>query len=666
MTDDYLEQMLARRKRQRKIAAWVVGGAAAIALIAWGPGWMIERAEKSALACSNADFEDAPNPKTDCTGGKLWLLFPKIVPWKHSAAMKMSHAIDRDSAERKLKFATTLAPSADEQGAAIAALTALHADGQVTTDAYIAILGTEGAAWRASPAKTTFDSGFAQNTFIHQTLQHGSIDDVITFVHAPPKITVEDYSARDMFMERGALLCLDGAVDAGQAAFHEAIRVNAMHHDFPFHEARIGLAACGEPTIPNSMDADRDALWSFDLGQSLGGAALEERMIGSYSSSSIRDGNESPFVAFAIVERDRPLEQLLQIVSVLSSMPTAGLSVWPWETPHEGYPVLVDPERDEKAAERLEAASKTAPEKQNALTIEERIALRMPAQVATRYEKAHQTPAAALRNAARGFWLEAAGTWSRMGQADRAEAAARRLRALRETDVERVYLAAALMRCGRFDAAAEIAANEADVTPVRMVVLVDIRVQALMHAGKFDEARTVVKRAIEQTASFSIPADSIIGLLADRPALAFDTSYLDLAIRLKTGDLAGAPAIETPTIYERDKTTWTDLIAKPESERSVLRWRMRDFDEPSSSVARPAVLFVVGKATDGDAETWLDKEVFPYNPFLRGVPYMRARAEAARWRGDAKAEAAWLSRAVAVEKRLTDPKKLALAKLAGL
>ena len=54
MSDGYMEQMASRRKRRRRIAWRVIAGAAVLGFVIWGPGWMIDRAHKSAVACSNA------------------------------------------------------------------------------------------------------------------------------------------------------------------------------------------------------------------------------------------------------------------------------------------------------------------------------------------------------------------------------------------------------------------------------------------------------------------------------------------------------------------------------------------------------------------------------------------------------------------------------------
>ena len=667
MSDGYMEQMASRRKRRRRIAWRVIVGAAVLGFVIWGPGWMIDRAHKSAVACSNADDDEAPNPKTDCTGGKTWLLLPKVVPWKRAAALKESQSIDLDAARRRLKMATLVVPNADEQARAIAELARFRADGSAnfSADGFAAVLALDGVAWKLGPERSTLDSASAQNAYWRQTIQRGSIDDAISFARSPPALATEDYDARELFLRRGALLCLAGAEAEGRAAFHDAIRVNAKHHDFPFYEARIGLAACGEITVPKGDDVDRDALLSYQLGESLIGVALERLILGDdLGGPVLRGGSSSPFVAAAIAERDRPMASTLALVSARTGAAPDVLSPWPWEASYESTPLLVDPQSDERAAERLEALAKTAPVTAKPLDVDVVRALRMDLRVKERYEKASEAPAAAFRGAARGFWLEAASGRSRMGQCDQAEADGRRLLALGASSEERLYLAAAWIRCGHFDAAGEIASEEKGIPLLRALVFTAIRVQALAHAGKFDEALALAREAGQRSAAIQRPTDPVARVLDEGAPVAASIDWLLLALSLHEGDATAAPSIETPSIYERDKTNWRDLLAKPEADRVVMRWRMSDVDFQRWSAARPAEMFVIGKATDAGSEVWLDK--IARNPLGRGILNMRARAEAARWRGDTKAEADWLARATSAEKLITNPKKLTLAKLAGL
>jgi hypothetical protein len=75
-----------------------------------------------------------------------------------------------------------------------------------------------------------------------------------------------------------------------------------------------------------------------------------------------------------------------------------------------------------------------------------------------------------------------------------------------------------------------------------------------------------------------------------------------------------------------------------------------------------AMMYVVGQATHGDVEVWLD-----YNfstPHRNGDRRMLlARAEAARWRDDDVAQAKWEGRALRLMKLIKDHPTDCLAKL---
>src|SRR5204863_306443 len=205
---------------------------------------------------------------------------------------------------------------------AIEVLSQLRADApqNFPADTFESILAIDGVAWRIGAARSTLDTAFAQYGYLGQTLQRGSIDDAFSFVRSAPKLATEDYAARDLYLRRGALLCLSGAEAEGRAAFHDGMRINAQHHDFPFHEARIGLAACGEMTEPKSDDLDRDALWTFEIGAKLIGGALEDNIAGPYGNHTRRSATDSPCRAAALAALVRPLGASPKLVAALSTV----------------------------------------------------------------------------------------------------------------------------------------------------------------------------------------------------------------------------------------------------------------------------------------------------------------------------------------------------------
>jgi hypothetical protein len=77
----------------------------------------------------------------------------------------------------------------------------------------------------------------------------------------------------------------------------------------------------------------------------------------------------------------------------------------------------------------------------------------------------------------------------------------------------------------------------------------------------------------------------------------------------------------------------------------------------------PAVLYVVGRAAgDGDVETWLD--AITSTEAIDPQAMMSARAEAARWRGDAGPVKRWEQQLAAHRALATDDRTAALFDLA--
>jgi hypothetical protein len=82
----------------------------------------------------------------------------------------------------------------------------------------------------------------------------------------------------------------------------------------------------------------------------------------------------------------------------------------------------------------------------------------------------------------------------------------------------------------------------------------------------------------------------------------------------------------------------------------------------------PAVIFVLhAVGRDGkDPEVFVDAMLPFYDARLHGVTGLRARAEAARMRGDAETATLWGGRTDALQKLFSTPERLLLARLAGL
>jgi hypothetical protein len=196
-----------------------------------------------------------------------------------------------------------------------------------------------------------------------------------------------------------------------------------------------------------------------------------------------------------------------------------------------------------------------------------------------------------------------------------------------------------------------------------MVALLDLA------ARRFDAAHEAAKRAREHA---SAAAKNVRpGPLSEHTtkALHAAAAWTLLATSLLTKRPADAPRISTPDIYERPATDWAAVVAAGAAARREVRFRMHTLELGlGEQAALPAVIHVLREAaSDGrDPDVWIDA-VFPlYDARLNGITGMRARAEAARWRGDTDAARRWDERAAALEERASNPRRALLARLAGL
>jgi hypothetical protein len=266
-----------------------------------------------------------------------------------------------------------------------------------------------------------------------------------------------------------------------------------------------------------------------------------------------------------------------------------------------------------------------------------------------------------LRHFARGFWLEAAGARSALGDPVHTERDIARAGRLGNEGETAVFAAPILMSIGRFQKANELLAPASglpDIDKTTRAVLYALHAQTLAHDRKWREA---LERAAAALA-LAEKLDTNIG----RPIVA-SIQWLVLALAFETNDLSAGPPVKTPDIYECEAMSWTDLVAMPDPDRATVRWRMQGVDIGSLPITLPAQMFVVGQAARGlDVEVWIDQQFGLFDRRLTGAPALRARAEAARLRGDDAAESEWIARAQALEKRFSDPNRRALGWLLGL
>lgn len=123
-----------------------------------------------------------------------------------------------------------------------------------------------------------------------------------------------------------------------------------------------------------------------------------------------------------------------------------------------------------------------------------------------------------------------------------------------------------------------------------------------------------------------------------------------------------------PTRLSLALVRWDAARRAPSEEQRALRYAAMAHrgDIP---FAYPAYLVIAGELLrdgDGDRETWLDA-ITDFDPDMMTFrAYAFARAQAARWRGDAKAADLWWGRYVTLREIVSDPANAELARFVGI
>ncbi len=143
-------------------------------------------------------------------------------------------------------------------------------------------------------------------------------------------------------------------------------------------------------------------------------------------------------------------------------------------------------------------------------------------------------------------------------------------------------------------------------------------------------------------------------------------AWVHLAAALLGGRSLEAAAPRTPIIYGGADQNWARLVTLTEQKRAPMRWRMLAATADLSPMVLPAVMYVVGQAAAGagDVDVWLDAFFHHRTTPIR--VHARARAEAARWRGDLDDATRWDKVADELSRAISSPAQRSLARAAQL
>lgn len=473
-------------------------------------------------------------------------------------------------------------------------------------------------------------------------------------------------------LRRGALSCLMGDADDGAralAAAEQGYR-QASKSGEGFELARLALLACNRPSHAGgnaeriqprlypamvAMEAARGNADALDRVRSL----LEDRERHLIGEHRLR------LAAYAIADAKPVAAQALAWLAPRRG-PAAKLDVdelrTPWTmfdvtTPTGG--VLVHPSITEQAAAHLEGVLQGLSDGPLPCVGDEcpvDVALTMPVPI--------------LREATRMMWLDSAAERARRGDRDGSLTALGHADALtpdrRKHQGAAVRLAVGDAR-GALDACDTALASVGGSGRARSRILLD-KALALAHLGKTPAAYRAAEDAFTAALATDESSEDDASvtkelLLQDRLTAAWMWGAMSLAADEggKVITLLQGSAIDDLALL----SVWLGHARRPEAERLKERWNLSMRDPPMAVL--PAAMFIVGRIVpaDADTEVWLDRvfhDVHRRQPMLS----MLARAEAARWRGDASAERVWRQRAESIHALTTDYPTAVLAQLAEL
>jgi hypothetical protein len=613
-------------KRGRYVAIAVV--VAVIALVLWKvPRWCIEQAEKEWVDCENELFESGVRADCRHTG---WLVLPKLLPWTRGDARKLASNMAYDHAEDQLKIAAMLdLDAAARDRAARELVDAAHAEPAphivFTTSSRLRYGGAEAVLVERA---ADLDPGYERVLALQAALRNGDAAAVAKIAALAPADKADQFD-----LAVGAVQCANGERKGGRAAMERYDATYFKQTNAHDRDVQLFAVACDPSYMPQI-----DPIWKPLAGaaQAVGGGEVEAYVRGTAAESAV--------VALELAQRhgDHRVEQALVWIAPAvgdgASPREGGLSPWSVLLNGTEWPYM-PAIADETAAGLIELAGKA--KKPSAK------------EVASYYgdveREVFANPVANLKWGAYVLEIEAAQGWARRGDAAHAQASAKQALAIvHEHDVAALHpvgphlAISTLELAGEWDAAATeleaLTASAPENANYRAILAVQ-RALAFAHAGKLAEAYTVLGPVMAKG-------------LDERTRHA--VAWLRAALALATGKtidvrLPSAPD-KLPTIAEPPVALayWLAVAAAPADKQALARWRAYDESSTRFELAGvlPAVYYVIGRAAGkGDVELWLDTVTASQVDDIQAIA--AARAEAARWRGDAAAAKRWDERLVA-------------------
>jgi hypothetical protein len=672
---------------RRRILFLVVGSLAiagsALAVVFGLPQlgeWSLERARKAHVDCSNRNYDDVPGSSLDCAGEfRAELAWAARVPATRDEARTSELEWRADELDTRLELAAEVLLDPQMQASAGDELVewmsqpGFPADRRTTQWAFASIAGRGDRAGTTKHAALA-DDGFGAARALRAAIGRGDVAAATQIAKLDPS----DEYGHEHDLQRGAWLCLVGEREAGLAALAAADEGYRAKIDHPYTEAALAVVACGG-TAEEVDDSSRAVVRAAELvvgpdARGSGLALLPARLVDVYRQEAI-----NPSFADWLAGTDAPLpEDVIATTSRLTLTIGRATTPWNYEGPATGglftaYPIVVDAKRHEAAATKLELMR---------AAIERRKLKVRPMRDAEierwRYDDAvlaaRRDPIGALTNASTVLWLEAAAghtdAFDREGlqrciahvpEADRAGETA-------------LFVAAYLFHVGdragaraTLDVALQIPAGRGKVDAELFLAMLELA------EGRADEAVAAARRAGSMTAEAEaqLRQHRLAGALGDDAVATMhrQIGWVETAAALAAGESKVVTKAATPDYYEGAELPrdWFALALADEAVRRKARFRMSSLVSLDRAVL-PAVIYVLHEvARDGvDPEVYVDDALPLHDAQANGILALRARAEAARMRGDATAVKRWDDRAQTLRALITSPAHVLLARLAGI
>ena len=642
------------RAARSLLRAWrriliVVVASAAIVLLWWLPGWMLATAKSRADECSWRIHETGDGAPGDCRqDDRLWLA--KLAPWTGDEANRLAATIERDEAADALQLAVRRELDLGEATGAALRLVRAHrvellrgSYFDVGNRLHVAGMDTVLMA-RAAELDTAGERAQALDAAV-RTGDRSSIRRIAAL--AAGKGPPERFERR-----RGAALCALGDRGAGLAALDRA----AAAADGEL-EPHIAMALCDpERRATGGPQAGTSVL--LDHARAIGRGRLKPRRS--------RPGHVDGPAIVALLRLSRVEDaQARDFLSIIA--PASGNFIEPAHAMHSPWSILASsiphpaaPAWSDAAAARLIAMADAIGAGKPGFDPEDELEYRID-------PDAVRAPAAALRRGAMILAMDAAIGWTRRGDLSRASASAGiALACADHADLSRMSPPPALLAIpllhmvGQRDAAlaaldAVAARARQDDSELRAELALQ-RAMFLASKGSPADAWT----ALDPVMKDKLPREIRIRIAWLRASL---------ALRLKRALDVNLPRAATRAGFAESPEAnlaywWSAATGEPQLRRAR-RWHASTMGQGFEALTSvlPAVLHVVGRAAgDGNVETWLD--AITSTEAIDPQAMMSARAEAARWRGDAGPAKRWEQQLAAHRALATDDRTAALFDLA--